>query len=115
MQLKDGFINVKKRESKIYNRTYGKRRVENGIKTERPKFISESDNVYNADETGLFDGALPEHTYLFKNENAKGSEISKECITLLFCANMSGKKQNLLAIEKGECSRCFKSVKCITS
>jgi len=50
--------------------------------------------------TGLFYRALPEHTYLFKNENAKGCKISKERITILCCASMSGKKQKLLVIGK---------------
>ena len=31
--------------------------------------------VFNADETGLYYCALPEHTYLFKNESAKGLSL----------------------------------------
>jgi len=99
---KDGFIAVKKAKILYINeRTENKKdadfsTAENWIKTELPKIISEytPDNVYNADETGLFYCALPENTYLFKNENAKGCKISKERITVLCCASMSGKKQN---------------------
>ncbi|KAL4153417.1 hypothetical protein QTP88_001250 [Uroleucon formosanum] len=74
------FHRWKKRENIVYKRTYGEQKdadfsaAENWLKTEWPKIISEytPDNVYNADETGLFYRALPEHSYLFKNENVKG-------------------------------------------
>jgi hypothetical protein len=56
---------------------------------------------------------LPEHTYLFKNENAKCSKIAKERITVLCCTRMLGKKQKLLVIGKRKNPRCFKSVKCL--
>ncbi|XP_025198312.1 tigger transposable element-derived protein 6-like [Melanaphis sacchari] len=115
------FHRWKKRENIVYKRTYGEQKdadfsaAENWLKTEWPKIISEytPDNVYNADETGLFYRALPEHSYLFKNENAKGCKISKERITVLCCASMSGKKQKLLVIGKSKNPRCFKSVKCL--
>jgi hypothetical protein len=43
------------------------------IKREWPKVIAEysPEDTYNADETGLYFRAMPEHTYLFKNEGAK--------------------------------------------
>jgi hypothetical protein len=115
------FHRWKKRENIVYKRTYGEQKdadfstAENWLKTEWPKFTSEytPNNVYNADETGLFYRALPEHSYLFKNENAKGCKISKERITILCCASMSGKKQKLLVIGKSKNPRCFKSVKCL--
>ncbi|XP_022160173.1 tigger transposable element-derived protein 6-like [Myzus persicae] len=115
------FYRWKKRENIVYKRTYGEQKdadfsaAENWLKTEWPKIISEytPDNVYNADETGLFYRALPEHSYLLKNENAKGCKISIERITVLCCASMSGKKQKLLAIGKSKNPRCFKSVKCL--
>jgi hypothetical protein len=115
------FHRWKKRENIVYKQTYGEQKdadfstAENWIKTVWPKIISEytPDNIYNADETGLFYRALPECTYLFKNENAKGCKISKERITVLCCASMSGKKQKLLVIGKNKNPRCFKSVKCL--
>lgn len=69
------FHRWKKRENIVYKRTYGEQKdadfsaAENWLKTEWPKIISECtpDNVYNADENGLFYRALPEHSYLFKN------------------------------------------------
>jgi hypothetical protein len=104
------FHRWKNHENIVYKRTYGEQKdanfsaAENRIKTEWPKIISEytPDNVYNADETELFYRALPEHTYLFKNENAKGGKIAKERITVLCCASMSGKKQKLLVIVKSK-------------
>ena len=44
--------------------------------------------------------AMPEHTYLFKNESAKGFKSSKERVTVLCCANMKGEKRDLLVIGK---------------
>jgi hypothetical protein len=41
---------------------------------------------------------MPEHTYLFKNEGAKGFKSSKERLTVLCCANMKGEKRDLLVI-----------------
>jgi len=38
--------------------------------------------VFNADETGLYFRALPEHTYAFKNEKTRGTKISKEHLTI---------------------------------
>ena len=52
-----------------------------------------------------------EHTYLFKNENAKSCKASKELMTVLCSAGMSDKKQKLLVIGKSNIPRCFKSVK----
>ncbi|XP_026820219.1 tigger transposable element-derived protein 6-like [Rhopalosiphum maidis] len=89
------FRRWKNSENIVYKRTYGEQKdadfstAENWIKTEWPNIISEytPDNVNNADETGLFYRALPERTYLFKNENVKGW--------------------------KSKNPRCFKSVKCL--
>jgi hypothetical protein len=65
---------------------------------------------YNADETGLYFRATPEHTYLFKNESAKGFKYSKERVTVLCCANMKGEKPDLLVIGKSKSPRCFRGV-----
>jgi hypothetical protein len=99
------FHRWKKRENIVYKRTYGKQKdadfsaAENWIKTELPKIISK----YTLDND-LFYRALPEHTYLFKNENAKCCKISNKRITVLCCVSMSGKKQKLLVIGKSKSS-----------
>jgi hypothetical protein len=46
----------------------------------------------NADETGLYFRAMPEHTYLFKNESANAFKSSKEHVRVLCCADMKGEK-----------------------
>ena len=70
-----------------------------------------SDSIYNADETGLYFRALPEHTFVFKNDKAKGVKISKERITVLCCASLAGERQQLVVIGKSKKPRCFKNVK----
>jgi hypothetical protein len=64
------------------------------IKREWPKITAEysPEDTYNADETGLYFRAIPAHTYLFKNESAKGFKSLKEQVTVLCCANMKGEK-----------------------
>jgi hypothetical protein len=53
---------------------------------------------------------MPEHTYLFKNESAKGFK-SKERVTVFCCANIKGEKRDLLVIGKSKNPRCFKGVR----
>lgn len=66
-------------------------------------------DIYNADETGLFYKCLPDKTFTFKGEQCHGGKQSKERITVLHCANMSGNnKLPLLIIGKSKNPRCFK-------
>nr|XP_042903372.1 tigger transposable element-derived protein 6-like [Parasteatoda tepidariorum] len=48
------------------------------------------ENVYNADETGLFYQLMPDKTMAFKGENCKGGKKSKQRLTVLLCANSTG-------------------------
>lgn len=66
-------------------------------------------NIYNADETGMFWKLLPDSTLALANEKqAFGSKLSKERITLLFCANSTGThKIDVLAIGKAARPRGF--------
>lgn len=112
------FHRWKKRENIVFKRTHGELKdadftgAENWINNEWPKISSEYPpcNVYNADETGIYYRALPQHTYLFKNEDAKGCKTSKERITALCCVNMSGNKKQLLVIGKTKSPRSFKGI-----
>lgn len=54
----------------------------------------EPDDIYNADETALFFKSLPDKTFTFKGEKCHGGKQSKERLTLLQCANMSGTDNN---------------------
>jgi hypothetical protein len=113
------FSRWKKRENIVYRRVQGEQKdadvsaAEIWIQEEWPKIVSEysPDDIYNADETGLYYRALPEHTLMFKNESAKGCKTSKDRLTVLCCASMSGSKENLLVIGKSKNPRCFKGVK----
>ena len=70
------------------------------------------DNVYNADETGIFFQCLPDKTLEFKNKDCHGGKQSKERITAMVCTNMSGTdKRPLLVIVKSSKPRCFNNVK----
>lgn len=70
------------------------------------------DNIYNADETGLFCKTLPEKTAVFKGEACHGGKQSKDRVTLLLAANMSGtEKLTPLMIGKSRSPRCFKGIK----
>lgn len=68
------------------------------------------EDVYNADETGLFFRALPEKTLAFRSEKCIGGKLSKERLTILFCANMAGQKEDMLVIGKAARPRAFKNV-----
>ena len=69
-------------------------------------------DIYNADETGLFWQMLPENSLGFIGKKAHGSKQPKKCITLLVGANMSGTdKLPLLAIGKSKEPKAFKNVR----
>jgi hypothetical protein len=69
-------------------------------------------DIFNADETGLFFKCLPEKTLAFKSENCHGGKRSKVRITVMVGANMTGtEKLKLLVIGKSAKPRCFAGVK----
>jgi hypothetical protein len=55
------------------------------IKREWPRLllVIHPKTLNNTDETGLYFRAMPEHTYLFKHESAKGFKSSKQRVTVL--------------------------------
>lgn len=60
-----------------------------------------NDEIFNADETGLFYKLMPDRTLKFKGENCSGGKLSKDRITVMVAANMSGtEKKKLLVIGK---------------
>uniref|UniRef100_A0A452GJZ5 HTH CENPB-type domain-containing protein n=1 Tax=Gopherus agassizii TaxID=38772 RepID=A0A452GJZ5_9SAUR len=49
------------------------------------------EQVFNADETGLFWKKMPNCTYISKSEGqAPGFKAAKDCMTVLFCGNAAG-------------------------
>jgi transposase-like protein len=72
----------------------------------------DDDDIFNADETGIFYRMLPNKTLEFKGVQCHGGKQSKERLTALVTANMSGsQKLPLLVIGKSAKPRCFKNVK----
>ena len=70
------------------------------------------ENVYNADEFGLFIMLLPDKSFVAKQESCHGGKLSKECLTVLACCNTTGThKLELLVIGKFKSPRCFKNIK----
>lgn len=66
------------------------------------------DDVFNADESGLFYKMRPGKTMSFKSDACHGGKQSKERVSVLFCCNMSGtEKERLLVIGKSKRPRCF--------
>ncbi len=71
------------------------------------------EQVYNADESGLFYRMLPNSTLAQKNDITKseGYKLAKDRVTLLFCVNKTGThKMKPLCIGKFAKPRCFSHV-----
>ena len=71
------------------------------------------DQVFNADETGLYWRCLPTRTLVGRDEKgAAGHKMNKERVTLLLCANAAGTYRcQLLLIGKYKKPRAFKNLK----
>nr|XP_022902385.1 tigger transposable element-derived protein 1-like [Onthophagus taurus] len=69
------------------------------------------EQIFNADETGLFWKKMPERTYIAKSEKlAGGFKAAKVRVTLLLCSNASGDKMlKLLLINKFLMPRALRS------
>lgn len=70
----------------------------------------QASDIFNVDETALFWRLLPNKTLAFKGERCTDGKQSKERITVLVGANMTGdEKLPLLVIGKSLKPRCFKN------
>ncbi|XP_045764824.1 tigger transposable element-derived protein 4-like [Maniola jurtina] len=68
-------------------------------------------DIFNANETGLFFNMTSNETLKFEGEEFVGGKLFKERITVLVAANMSGtEKRKLMVIGKSN-PRCFKNTK----
>lgn len=72
------------------------------------------DQIYNADESGLYWKLLPDKTYVANTEkNAPGRKVAKQRITFLLCTNATGNhKLKPLVIGKSKNPRCFRNFNC---
>ncbi|KAG7264811.1 hypothetical protein CRUP_005580 [Coryphaenoides rupestris] len=69
------------------------------------------EDIWNADESGIYFRALPDGTLTFKSDNKRGGKRSKERITALFACSAAGGKKELFVIGKRQNPRCFKNVR----
>ena len=81
--------------------------------TTLPTILSKYDlnQIYNADEFGLFYRAQPNKPLHLKNQNCVRSKHSKLRLTGLTAANAVGEKLPLFVIGKSKKPRCFKHIK----
>ncbi|CAI6363779.1 unnamed protein product [Macrosiphum euphorbiae] len=71
-------------------------------------------DIFNADETGIFYRCLPDSTQQlsYGNDDCRDGKRSKERVTVLLCTNMSGtEKIKPLLIGKPTKPRCFRGIK----
>lgn len=68
------------------------------------------ENVFNADETGLFYRALPKTSMVQKNDTRKGLKTVKERITVLLACSAMGEKLKPLVINRSETPRYLKNM-----
>ncbi|XP_045462162.1 tigger transposable element-derived protein 4-like [Harmonia axyridis] len=72
----------------------------------------QAEDIFNADETGLFFNCLPDNTLTFKNQKYHGGKISKQRVTLMIGTNMNGsEKLKLLLIGRSSEPHCFRGIK----
>ena len=66
------------------------------------------DELYNADETGLFIRAFPDRGFVTQGDELAGGKKALTRVTVLLCANMSGRdKKKLLVIGTAKKPRNF--------
>ena len=88
--------------------------VETWQQTTLPHILSTyaPEDIYNADEMGLFYKMQPTKSMVHSGEDGRGGKRSKDRLTVMPCSNMTGTdKLPLLVIGKAQKPRCFKNVK----
>lgn len=66
------------------------------------------DDIFSADETGLYYKAYPEKGYCVEGSHLPGGKKAKDCITVLLLAIMSRtEKHPLLVVGKSKKPRCY--------
>lgn len=75
-----------------------------------PSIVKDWDknDIFNADETGLFYKATPNSTLAFGGSEATGGKTAKDRITALFICNATGTEKKAYIIGKFKQPRCFK-------
>ncbi|XP_025197514.1 tigger transposable element-derived protein 6-like [Melanaphis sacchari] len=110
----------KKRHGIVYRQFYGVADSVNDANSAAwsenilPNLLKEYslDDVFNADEFGLFFKLMPDKSLVFKHEHCQGGNLSKERLSVLACTNATGsQKLRLLVIGKYKSPRCFKNIR----
>lgn len=118
------FNNWKKRHSIVFKKAAGEESavddnvVSDWIESTWPDISRPfaPNDIFNADETGLFYRCLPDKTMEFKKKACHGGKSSKERLTLLLGANADGsEKLKPLLIGKSAKPRCFKGIRDVKS
>uniref|UniRef100_A0A914WT09 HTH CENPB-type domain-containing protein n=1 Tax=Plectus sambesii TaxID=2011161 RepID=A0A914WT09_9BILA len=71
----------------------------------------DSQDIFNADETGLYFKALPSGTMAVNGEKPSGGKVQKDRITILFLCNQEGSEKFVYSIGKSKSPRCFQRVR----
>uniref|UniRef100_A0A914VF84 HTH CENPB-type domain-containing protein n=1 Tax=Plectus sambesii TaxID=2011161 RepID=A0A914VF84_9BILA len=71
----------------------------------------DSQDICNADETGLYFKALPAGMLTVDGEKPSGGKSQKDRITILFLCNQEGLEKFVFSIEKLKSPRCFQRVR----
>lgn len=69
----------------------------------------EPEDIFNADESGLFYKALPSGTLAYKGETCKGFKTQKKRLTVLFFCNATGTYKRSIVVGSSKSPRCFKN------
>ena len=116
----DGWLSRwKPRHQIMFKRTHGE--MGSGDTQGADKWISmvltqllreyKPDDIYNADETGLYYRVTPDGFLCYAYQKLSGSKKAMDCITVLCCANMTGSdKAKLLVIGKNKKQHCFQHI-----
>lgn len=66
------------------------------------------EDIFNADESGLFWKGLPKRTFDYAGEETTGLKVHKNRISIMFVTNLNGtEKRKLLVIGKGAKPHCY--------
>ena len=81
--------------------------------TTLPTFLSNYglENIYNADEFGMFYHCLPDKSYQLKTEKCSGGKHSKIRIAGFAAINAVGNELPMFVIGKAKNPTCFKNIK----
>lgn len=111
--------NFKKRNEIVFKKVTGESAsVDDQVCTQWSEQLPEltkgykPEDIFNADETGMYYQCLPDKTLTFKGDLCHGGKNSKQRVTVLLGANQTGTvKLKPLMIGKAKNPRCFKGIK----